>query len=96
MLLSPALDPDEVVKERQVVIEELRMYQDNPQDYVQIAFDALMWPGSPARLGCRGPRGDRAVVHGRRLPARTSANTCSRPRWWSASPAGSTWTKLPA
>jgi predicted Zn-dependent peptidase len=47
MLLSPALDADEVVKERQVVIEELRMYQDNPQDYVQIAFDALMWPDHP-------------------------------------------------
>ncbi len=47
MLLSPALDPEEVVKERQVVIEELRMYQDNPQDYVQIAFDALMWPDHP-------------------------------------------------
>jgi predicted Zn-dependent peptidase len=47
MLLTPALDLDEVVKERQVVIEELRMYQDNPQDYVQIAFDALMWPDHP-------------------------------------------------
>jgi predicted Zn-dependent peptidase len=47
MLLSPALDEEEVVKERQVVIEELRMYQDNPQDYVQIAFDALMWPEHP-------------------------------------------------
>jgi predicted Zn-dependent peptidase len=47
MLLSPALDAAEVIKERQVVIEELRMYQDNPQDYVQIAFDALMWPDHP-------------------------------------------------
>ena len=47
MLLSPALDAAEVIKERQVVIEELRMYQDNPQDYVQIAFDALMWPEHP-------------------------------------------------
>jgi predicted Zn-dependent peptidase len=47
MLLSPALEEAEVVKERQVVIEELRMYQDNPQDYVQIAFDALMWPDHP-------------------------------------------------
>jgi predicted Zn-dependent peptidase len=47
MLLSPALDEAEVLKERQVVIEELRMYQDNPQDYVQIAFDALMWPDHP-------------------------------------------------
>jgi predicted Zn-dependent peptidase len=47
MLLGPALDPDEVVKERQVVIEELRMYQDNPQDYVQILFDEVMWPDHP-------------------------------------------------
>ncbi len=47
MLLRPALEDAEVVKERQVVIEELRMYQDNPQDYVQIAFDALMWPDHP-------------------------------------------------
>ncbi len=47
MLLSPALDSAEVLKERQVVIEELRMYQDNPQDYAQIAFDALMWPEHP-------------------------------------------------
>jgi predicted Zn-dependent peptidase len=47
MLLSPALDTNEVVKERQVVIEELRMYQDNPQDYVQILFDEVMWPDHP-------------------------------------------------
>jgi len=47
MLLSPALDATEVVKERQVVIEELRMYQDNPQDYVQILFDEVMWPDHP-------------------------------------------------
>jgi predicted Zn-dependent peptidase len=47
MLLSPALDDTEVVKERQVVIEELRMYQDNPQDYVHILFDEVMWPDHP-------------------------------------------------
>ena len=47
MLLEPALDATEVVKERQVVIEELRMYQDNPQDYVQILFDEVMWPDHP-------------------------------------------------
>ena len=47
MLLQPALDGAEVLKERQVVIEELRMYQDNPQDYVQILFDEVMWPDHP-------------------------------------------------
>ena len=29
------------------MIEELRMYQDNPQDYVQILFDEVMWPDHP-------------------------------------------------
>lgn len=47
MLFHPVFDPDEVAKERQVVIEELRMYQDNPQDQVQILFDEVMWPDHP-------------------------------------------------
>lgn len=47
MLLHPTIPDDEVVKERHVVIEELRMYQDNPQDLVQIAFDEVMWPDHP-------------------------------------------------
>lgn len=44
MVVHPALDPAEVEKERQVVIEELRMYEDNPQEYAQIVFDDVMWP----------------------------------------------------
>jgi predicted Zn-dependent peptidase len=47
MLLQPLFDPAEVAKERQVVIEELRMYLDNPQDQVQMAFDEVMWPDHP-------------------------------------------------
>jgi predicted Zn-dependent peptidase len=30
-----------------VVTEELRMYQDSPQDHVQTLFDAVMWPDHP-------------------------------------------------
>ena len=44
MVIQPVLDPAEVEKERQVVIEELRMYEDNPQEYAQIVFDEVMWP----------------------------------------------------
>lgn len=47
MLLEPALEPEEVAKEQQVVIEELRMYQDNPQEAAQILFDEVMWPAHP-------------------------------------------------
>lgn len=47
MLFRPIFDPAEVAKERQVVIEELRMYQDNPQDQVQTLFDEVIWPAHP-------------------------------------------------
>jgi predicted Zn-dependent peptidase len=30
-----------------VILEELRMYQDQPQDHVQNLFEELMWPGHP-------------------------------------------------
>jgi predicted Zn-dependent peptidase len=47
MLFRPRLLPEDVDRERQVVIEELRMYEDNPQDHVQTLFDAVMWPDHP-------------------------------------------------
>lgn len=47
MVYHAVLDSTELHKERQVVIEELRMYQDNPQDYVQTLFDEVMWPDHP-------------------------------------------------
>lgn len=47
MVYHAQLDSTELHKERQVVIEELRMYQDNPQDYVHTLFDEVMWPDHP-------------------------------------------------
>jgi predicted Zn-dependent peptidase len=41
------LDPADVERERMVILEELKMYQDQPQDYVQNLFEELMWPGHP-------------------------------------------------
>lgn len=41
------LDPADVERERMVILEELRMYQDQPQDYVQNLFEELIWPGHP-------------------------------------------------
>lgn len=42
---EPRLEEMEVTKERGVVVEELRMYRDNPQDHVHSLFDEVMWPG---------------------------------------------------
>ena len=39
------LDPADIERERMVILDELRMYQDQPQDHVQNLFEELMWPG---------------------------------------------------
>jgi len=41
------LEPEEVDRERMVILEELKMYQDQPQDYVHSLFEQIMWPGHP-------------------------------------------------
>jgi predicted Zn-dependent peptidase len=41
------LAPADVERERSVILEELRMYQDQPQEYVQNLFEEIMWPGHP-------------------------------------------------
>ena len=47
MLFHPLLDPAELEKERLVVLEELRMYQDSPQEYVHSLFEQISWPDHP-------------------------------------------------
>src|SRR5438132_11242397 len=47
MLFQPLLDSAELEKERLVVLEELRMYQDSPQEYVHSLFEQISWPDHP-------------------------------------------------
>jgi len=47
IVTNSKLDPADVERERMVILEELRMYQDQPQDYVQNLFEELIWPGHP-------------------------------------------------
>ena len=41
------LDPADIERERAVILEELKMYQDQPQEHVQNLFEELMFPGHP-------------------------------------------------
>lgn len=41
------LTPEDVEKERMVILEELKMYQDQPQDYVLNLLEEAIWPGHP-------------------------------------------------
>jgi predicted Zn-dependent peptidase len=47
ILCEPALRPDEVDAERQVIIEEVLMHRDEPADVVQELFAAAMFPDHP-------------------------------------------------
>jgi predicted Zn-dependent peptidase len=47
MFLHSTFDPAEIVKERGVIKEELAMYMDQPQQYVQELLNATMWPNQP-------------------------------------------------
>ena len=41
------LAADDVERERMVILEELKMYQDQPQDYVLNLLEEAIWPGHP-------------------------------------------------
>jgi predicted Zn-dependent peptidase len=47
MLLHPALEQNALEKERQVILEEIRMIEDTPDDLVHDVFAAAMWPEHP-------------------------------------------------
>src|SRR5207253_5438521 len=47
MIRAPMLRPDDVESERRVVVEELRMYRDQPQDRVHTLIDELLYPRHP-------------------------------------------------
>ena len=47
LVRHPLLDPSEFEKERQVVLEELAMVADSPQQLTDLLMDALLWPDQP-------------------------------------------------
>jgi len=47
MLLHSALDPEALERERQVILEEIKMYEDSPDELVQDLFAQTIWNGHP-------------------------------------------------
>ncbi|GAC1682683.1 MAG: pitrilysin family protein [Candidatus Dormibacteraceae bacterium] len=47
LVSNSKVDPADIERERAVILEELKMYQDQPQDHVVNLFEELMWPGHP-------------------------------------------------
>ena len=47
MMLNPLLDPVELEKEREVILEELRMTNDYPTSRLDLLIDQTLWPEQP-------------------------------------------------
>ena len=54
---APAFRPDEVDSERQVILEEIRMRDDTPDDIVHELFAAALYPKHPLGRSVLGSRG---------------------------------------
>jgi predicted Zn-dependent peptidase len=47
MVLNPALADRQIEKEKQVIVEEIKMHKDLPQSYIYDLLDELLWPNQP-------------------------------------------------
>lgn len=47
MIRHPLFDPEEMEKERRVILEELAMVADSPAQQVDVLLDATVWPDQP-------------------------------------------------
>ncbi|MFC1979917.1 M16 family metallopeptidase, partial [Chloroflexota bacterium] len=47
IVLHSKFDPDDIAKERQIIIEEINMTKDSPAQQVDILIDELLWPNHP-------------------------------------------------
>lgn len=69
MVLHSQLAPKEIEKERQVVIEEIRMYKDLPMQYVHDLLNTLLWPKHPLGMILSGTEASVKRIHRRDLLA---------------------------
>ncbi|MCX7956198.1 MAG: insulinase family protein [Patescibacteria group bacterium] len=56
MVLNPLLDPQEIEREKGVIIEEINMYEDTPQRKVGELFEELLYKGNPLGFDIAGKK----------------------------------------
>lgn len=56
MLLNPRFDPDDIEKEKGVVLEEYNMYEDSPDELVHDLYVQQVWPQHPLGQSILGSR----------------------------------------
>ncbi|MDI3538019.1 MAG: hypothetical protein PWQ13_42 [Bacillota bacterium] len=56
MFLEPLLDGDDIAREKQVVLEEISMYEDSPDELVHDLLTEVAWPNHPLGRPTLGTR----------------------------------------
>lgn len=56
IILNPAFDPDELEREKKVILEEIKMVEDTPDDLVHELFTQHFWEGHPLGRPILGTR----------------------------------------
>ncbi len=56
MLFSSKFDPEEIERERKVILEEINMYEDNPRDHIADLLEEAMFDGSTLGWNIAGTR----------------------------------------
>ncbi len=54
MVLNPSLNKEDMEKERTVILEEIKMYEDLPQSHVHDLLDELLYPDQPLGMKILG------------------------------------------
>ena len=62
MLLHSRFDPQDIERERRVIIEEINMSKDSPAQQVNMLIDELLWPGHPLGRDIAGSKGSVATI----------------------------------
>ena len=62
MLLHSKFDPQDIEKERQVIIEEINMSKDSPAQRVDMLIDGLLWPKHPLGRDTAGSKESVATI----------------------------------
>jgi len=62
ILLHSKFEPQEIERERQIIIEEINMTKDSPSQQVHLLIDELLWPGHPLGRDIAGTKDSIAAV----------------------------------
>jgi len=62
MLLHSKFEPEEIEKERQVIMEEINMSRDYPPQLVEMLIDELLWPNHPLGRDIAGSKDSVAAI----------------------------------